>query len=541
MRIKSVRLRNYKRFTDLTIADLPHTARLVVLVGPNGTGKSSVFDSFLLKARAAVGNYHLEGDTEEYYDKVLESQNTHQVANRVKIEIQGIGAGQVDWKSVFQVRSAYRNEADFRIEQLQATRQEVAEPRIGRIIDRDVSVSRNYVRMVWKRLQDLDQDAPEETTIGDYRKESLGDLQKAMRGLFSNPDLFLQDFGGMRGRSFRFAKGNAVDFHYKNLSGGEKAAFDVLLDVFVKRDEAKEAVFCIDEPELHVATALQGPLIASVLDLLREPSQLWVATHSIGIVREAYRMWQDRPEQVVFLDFSGRDFDAPVTMAPSAPNRKFWANMYEVALDDLSALVAPRRVVICEGSKSQPVRAFDARCYNRLFAEEAPETLFVSGGGSREVIQSEHIVTILKAVASGIEVEKLIDRDDMTEDARLKKIDQGIRVLRRREIEDYLYDPEVLRAFLERADCDASVVKGVLKKRELLVRGQRGPQNIKDVSRELLQVIRKATELPNLGNNREEFALQFLVPALQKTRQIFEELREDVFGGGLASVADDRI
>ena len=117
-------------------------------------------------------------------------------------------------------------------------------------------------------MQDLDRDAPEELTIGEYRRESLGDLQRAMCGLFSEPSLSLQDFGGIRAGSFRFSKGDVNDFHYKNLSGGEKAAFDILLDVFVKRDEAKEAVFCIDEPELHVATGLQGPLIASVLALL---------------------------------------------------------------------------------------------------------------------------------------------------------------------------------------------------------------------------------------------------------------------------------
>ena len=70
MRIKSIRLQNYKRFTELTIADVPATARLVVLVGPNGTGKSSVFDSFLLKAGAAVNNYALSGDREQYYEKV---------------------------------------------------------------------------------------------------------------------------------------------------------------------------------------------------------------------------------------------------------------------------------------------------------------------------------------------------------------------------------------------------------------------------------------------------------------------------------------
>ena len=46
MRIKRVRLRGFKRFDDLTIdlGDAP--ARFIALVGPNGCGKSSVFDAF---------------------------------------------------------------------------------------------------------------------------------------------------------------------------------------------------------------------------------------------------------------------------------------------------------------------------------------------------------------------------------------------------------------------------------------------------------------------------------------------------------------
>ena len=94
MRIKTVRLNNYKRFTELTIADLPETARLVVLVGPNGTGKSSIFDSFLLKANAAVSNQNLSGNTEQYYEKVLKSKTTHHVANRVRIEFHDAGEGE---------------------------------------------------------------------------------------------------------------------------------------------------------------------------------------------------------------------------------------------------------------------------------------------------------------------------------------------------------------------------------------------------------------------------------------------------------------
>ena len=156
-------------------------------------------------------------DIEQYYEKVLQSQTTHEVASRVGIEFHDAGEGEVDWRSAFQLRSAYRNESDFRIEQLRATRPQDAGPRLARIIDPDVSVSKNYERMAWKRMQDLDRDAPEELTIGDYRRKSLGDLQEAMRGLFSNPSLSLQDFGGMQAGSFRFSKGDVTDFHYKNL------------------------------------------------------------------------------------------------------------------------------------------------------------------------------------------------------------------------------------------------------------------------------------------------------------------------------------
>lgn len=530
MRIKSVHLQNYKRFTELTIADLPETARLVVLVGPNGTGKSSVFDSFLLKAGAAANNWSLDGTREQYYDKLQQSRSTREVANRVRIEFHGVGGNDVPWESVFQMRSAYRNESDFRIDSVPVTTPIGTERHIDRIIDPDASVSKNYTRLVWKSWQDQRRDEVQGITIGRYWKEYLGDLQQAMSRLFSEPDLLLQDFGGPQAGTFRFSKGQASDFHYKNLSGGEKAAFDILLDVFVKRDEAPDAVFCIDEPELHVATALQGRLISSVLELLRDSSQLWIATHSIGIVREAYRMFKARPGEVVFLDFSNRDFDCAATISPSVPNRMFWEYMYEVALDDLASLVAPQRIIICEGSTEKHVRSFDARCYNRLFGDEFPETLFISQGSAGQVVKSTHLVGVLNAVASGIDVKKVIDRDDMTGQERDKKIAQGIRVLRRRELEEYLYDPDVLRTFLRTEGCEEVVIERILGTRSSLVNDQPGPQNIKDVSRELFDAIRRESKLSNLGNDRAEFAVHFLVPALRATPNVYGEIRGDVFG-----------
>ncbi len=532
MKIRELHLENYKRFTDLTITQVPVTTRLVVLVGPNGSGKSSVFDSFLLKARTtATGSYAIPGNWnfDQYYDKVSQSEDTYQVASRVQIKFHDISDNKVDWKSAFQVRSAYRNEADFHIENLEIPRPEDARHHLSRIIDLDVAVSKNYQQMAWKRMHDLDHAAPEDLTFGQYRKESLGELQKVMQELFSDPALLLQDFGGIEAGSFRFAKGRVNEFHYKNLSGGEKAVFDILLDVFLKRNEAKDAVFCIDEPELHVATSLQGSLIASVLKLLPETSQLWVATHSVGVIREAYRMYQEQSDKVAFLDFSDHDFDSPVTIEPSRPNRLFWKNIYKVVLDDLSSLIAPENIVICEGSKDKHVKAFDAECYNKLFSDKYPETLFISNGGSGEIIRSEHLLTIIQNLAPGIKVWRLIDRDNMTKEEREKKIKQDIRVLRYREIEEYLYHQEVIRKFLETKDCDDSVINKVLTKRNSLLDGQSEPKSIKKISRDFFEAIRSITRLQNLGNKRDEFALAFLVPALRQTSNVYEELREDIF------------
>ena len=48
MRIRKIQLKNgYKRFHDLTIDLGNDPKRIIALVGPNGCGKSSVFDGML--------------------------------------------------------------------------------------------------------------------------------------------------------------------------------------------------------------------------------------------------------------------------------------------------------------------------------------------------------------------------------------------------------------------------------------------------------------------------------------------------------------
>ena len=535
MRIQRLQLTNYKRFTNLTVGDIPSSARLVVLVGPNGSGKSSLFDAFLLKTRYAHGNYALDAPNAEYYLKDRSTlgsstpSNTHSLANRIQVTFHSDQPSSNQLAKIFNIRSPYRHEADFQLTQLRRIAPSSDQVRFPRIIDADAAVSENYARLAWKRMADLDNKAPGDMTFAKYRRESLLELQQAMTLLFHDPPLALQDFGGVTEAGvFRFTKGTAVEFHYKNLSGGEKAAFDLLLDLFVKREEFTDAIFCVDEPEAHIATPLHGSLLEAMFQMIPEQSQLWIATHSIGFIRKAYEM-REESDTVTFLDFSGHDFDREVVIEPRIPSKSFWRRTYDVTLDDLADLIAPRHIVLCEGNPNRPADGFDARCYNGLFGDTHPDTLFVSSGSATEVVNKEHMIATLRAIARGVTVWRLIDRDEMTDTAREERLTDDVRVLRRREIENYLHDEAVLRTFLrlnEKSQC----AEAVLERRTELLEGQSSTTgDMKPITQQLFQHIKNETKLDNLGNNRTEFAIQFLVPALRATQSVFDELAEDIF------------
>ena len=533
MRIKEIKLTNYKRFSNLQIVDIPESARLVVLIGPNGSGKSSLFDAFLVKSQMAGDNFRLGEDFKDYYYKERNTSNrddnTKAMWNRISVGFHNVVPTIDQWASIFNIRSPYRNEADFHLNSIEPIAPSVEVRRFERIIDPDQAVSDNYKRLTWKRMSDLDSDAPGHTTFDHYRRVSLGELQTALKKLFTDPDLQLQDFGGIRDAGvFRFSKATTSGFHYKNLSGGEKAAFDLLLDIFVKRHEYKDAVYCIDEPEAHVSTALHGRLLEVILEILPLDSQLWIATHSIGFVRKAFEMMKAN-DDVVFLDFSGHDLDLEVNIRPSLPDRTFWQYTYQVALDDLGDLIAPKSVIICEGKSIETGKSFDAECYNRIFESAHPDTLFLSIGASSQVENCERLIAVLQAVAKGIEIHRLIDRDDMTDEFRERRLQEGIRVLKRREIENYLFDPKVLRSFLK-LNGKEDLVSTVLAKRDELLNGSTSDTcDTKSFTQNLFRFIRRTSQIANMGNTRDEFALEHLVPALRATPAVFSELEEVVF------------
>ncbi|WP_449395569.1 AAA family ATPase [Devosia riboflavina] len=530
MRVSRVQINSFRRFSSLIIAEIPETARLVVLAGPNGSGKSSLLDAFLLRYRmdASVG-YH---EDPKYYDRGP-NPNSH-IVNRISIEFHG-GVG--IRRGAIYVRSAYRNDPEFETSSLTQQGSVLDVVALSRLIQTDATVASNYQRLASQAMQDLFVDRADTTTFGEYRDWLIGQAREPLKRLF--PDLTFLGIGNPLNKgSFQFEKGSIRGFDYKNLSGGEKAAFDLILDIVVKRESYGDAIYLIDEPETHMNTRVQGALLEQLLGVIPENSQLWIASHSIGMMRKARELFDKDPSSVVFLDFSQRDFDEHVRIEPSRPNRQFWESVMRVALDDLAALVAPQTVVICEGNPAGAVPGknaeHDSRIYNTIFSDEFSDTVFLAAGNAKEVAGDYlGLAAAIPKVAAGIAVKRLIDRDDHSDADVAELRAKDISVLSRRHLELYLYDDEVLAALCAKEGKSSSLGAVIAARDDEIaasVGRQNPPDDIKKAASGTYVKIKRILGLTQVGDDASAFARNVLAPLITPGMTVYEELKADVFG-----------
>jgi predicted ATPase len=535
MRIRSIELKRFKRFHHFKV-ELLDSFKLVVLAGPNGCGKSSLFEAFNYWHRTNAG-WGLGWD-QNYYPKAgeLDSQplGPHQ---QINVAFHGnLPNGQPERRKLFYIRSAYRNDPHFESTSLSKQGAAVDEIRFNRLIENDVVVSRNYQRLASQALEDVFAKESEALTIREFREKAIGDIRASMLRVF--PDLLLNDLGNpLSAGTFRFDKGTSHHFLYMNLSGGEKAAFDLLLDLAVKRREFDNTVYCIDEPEAHLSTRLQAALLDELVLTLPGESQLWLATHSIGMMRRARDIERKKPGTVAFLDFSDLNFDQPQTLLPVRTTRAFWERVLNVALDDLSSLVAPSQVVVCEGVPAGTTgknTEHDAKCYNTIFEAEFPDTRFLSAGNAADVENDRlALVSCIHGLVGGCKVVRVIDRDDHSD----KDIEDfrrtGLRVLGRRNLESYLYDNEVLTALCNRAGKAEETENLIQDKREALeecVRQGKPSDDLKSAAGLIYNKAKQRLSLTGVGNDAKAFARNTLAPLLTPEMSVYKALREDIFG-----------
>lgn len=535
MKIKEVEIKKFKRFTRLIIKNIPESAKLIVLVGPNGCGKTSLFEAFnhwyKLNGFGRAGNYdycvkksslenQIKGDW--FTDKVKISFFEQETFSRERIQ------------GTFYFRSAYRNEPAFITTTLSRQNDPTKQIDHETLMSTDSVVSSNYQRLLSSTLSSIFDENNNTKTVEALRKELIGKIQSSLHSVFE--DLDLSSIGDpLVNGSFYFTKGVSKDFPYSNLSAGEKSAFDLLLDLIIKSIYYKNAVFCIDEPESHMHTSLQSKLLGELYSLIPDNSQLWISTHSMGMLKKAKELEEKNPGTVVFLDFDNRDFDSEVIMTPSTIDSTMWKRFLELAFGDLSSLIAPSTVVFCEGDPGGvKFKNFDAQIYHKIFENEFPDVCFTSVGSCSEIENPNNTsMKIISNVLSNSKMIKVIDRDARTPEEVNELKRRGIKVLSRRHIECYLLDDEIIKLLCDKegkTDKYEEILEA--KKRNLENSISRGNaiDDMKSASDGIFSEIKRILQLSRGGNTRGAFFRDILAPLITPETKVYQELKSEIFG-----------
>lgn len=533
MKIKNVQLRNgYKRFFDLTI-DLGDTpAKIVALVGPNGCGKSSVLDGILFQANpwGALGNkqakdheYHSMNRTPNFSHTNVVVTFTEGSYDDVRTRREPSGRA----RTIFSFRSPYRYSSNLKVTESKAT-QDILFNNYGAttLSDLDDKMEESYRRLnvkYNKYLNDSDCKPSEAKT------KIIGDLNASLTKCL---DLEISSIGNIessQGTLYFKKLGHPTPFEFNVLSSGEKEVVDILLDLYLRKDEYNDTIFLLDEPELHINTSIQKRLLIEINRLIGENCQLWLTTHSIGFLRALQDELKNDCQIIQFTSTA----DLACTshrLVPMNKTAKKWREIFEVALDDLSHLVSPKRIVYCEGrdapSSGGRERGFDAQVFNIIFGENHHDTLFISSGGNTELDQRSDIaLAILSKVFTTLEILVLKDRDISSgklttlndRDIYLQNNPSNHRVLKRWEIENYLFDRQVLESY-----CSSNSLVFDSTAYVALVTDINN-QNLKDQTSRIKVICGIATSI-----NAEKFKLSLAAHTRAGT-PVYQELEECVF------------
>ena len=265
MRVSEVRIPGqFKRFGSLEIEELGAEVELVVMLGPNGSGKSSVFDAFLEWARAQ-GRRRLSNLSNDYFDSDMGmfgipevTLHDHDAYDRS--EPPG---------PLVHVRTAHRNTPDVLVNSIEKQADFRHRDPIDRMVETDSSLGEHYQRLVARFVPVLSNlDSGDAAADLEAIRAYLAPVQESLTRVL--PHLSFTGLGDATADgSFYFTRDKTRRFRYENLSGGEKAVFDLLLDVHIAATELGSPLICLDEPEVHLNPAVQASVLTELMGCSR--------------------------------------------------------------------------------------------------------------------------------------------------------------------------------------------------------------------------------------------------------------------------------
>ena len=331
MKITQLHLNRFKRFTDLTIKNIPKETQVVLLIGANGSGKSSVLDAFNCITRVAKSiNFN-----RPYYQKYRgsEFQINVDLDNGQQIICSGNGINDKELGKQFYGRPSLRivPEIQNRAELDQIKNDE---DRVDTFILPDTRFNNDvhqYISDINDALRAPIFKGEQADTLQIFRDfiKPLNDALNRIFG-FDNQTVIqiskFEDASLNRPPKLIFSKGHSEEIPYDLLSHGEKQIIVLLLNFMVRNKiHGDDYIYFIDEMDVHLNTKLQENLLGEIVEhWIPKNGQLWTASHSLGFIEFARQN-----DKSVIIDLDNLDFDEVQELLP-VPKSEY--DIYEIAV-----------------------------------------------------------------------------------------------------------------------------------------------------------------------------------------------------------------
>ncbi|QFY42558.1 ATP-binding protein [Candidatus Methylospira mobilis] len=434
MHIIRLSLQNFKRFTDLTIQNIPSQAKLVLLIGANGSGKSCVFDAFNWIAPGNASRWH--GQQESAYFKKEEASDTgvmiesssNETFERSDNTLSQNAAGKFYGRSSLRIvphlkpanhpGDAIENDQDaprFYIEQDERFFIDVQQFTAN--INKAARAPLFKANSLLNQTELLEQ-------IHQIQAQYIAPLNASLARIFGETEqtsIRLENYEDAEpGQPIKlnFRKGG-YSINFDLLSHGEKQVVILLLNFAVRKNQLRDKILYIDEMDAHMNTRLQFDLLQEIVEhWIPDDSQLWTASHALGFIDYARKS-----AHAAIIDFDSLDFDEAQTIEPV---EKINPQLYEIAVSSelLGELANNRQLIFVENN--------DINYYKPALAT------------TRRLLLPARDKTTAYFTAQALAQYCLIDRDYLSDDERNELLStySWLRLLNYYSVENYLYHPE---------------------------------------------------------------------------------------------------
>ncbi|MDZ7897378.1 MAG: AAA family ATPase [Arcicella sp.] len=438
MFVKKLQFHNFKRFSDLTIdlSELPKPPKLVLMIGSNGSGKSSLFDGFeMASSFLKRDSSHIQPNYKSYFQKTG-TQGQNSPTEMIIVDALG---------NEFNITDVIHTASDTVIDNLQNAfygRSSLRQtPRLTRTsfgqnkfdFEKDSDRPKFYIDKDDRFENDIEHTV--KVLLDDFFKRNASGSDEIIRKFITTiNNAFKNIFQEGKPTSLEFyafsppiegvtaeiifKKGTSV-IHYDLLSSGEKEVLNILLNLLNRRSLYQDTIYFFDELDLHLNTALQYNLLKEITEnWIPENCQLWTASHSLGFIDYA-----NESDLAVVIDFDDLDFDNPQVLYPQP---KEHLEVFEVAVprETLLRIFKGQKIIYCENQNDE---------YYQLLGFE--KKIFVGVRDAGEVF----LLTKNQPIFYGLR-----DRDYLT-DVEIKKIQKdfpNLYILNYYSFESYLYHPD---------------------------------------------------------------------------------------------------